>query len=171
MTLHAMGDWQLLQAYAEKKSEPAFTELVRLHIDWVYSVALRNVGDPHLAEDVVQSVFVLLARKARNIRPGTLVGGWLFRTTLHVAAHARRAEIRRLNRETTACTMIHDTASSATDEMLWQQLAPHLDQAVAALSAADQSAILLRFYQKAPLRDIGESLGVSEEAAKKRVKR
>ena len=171
MTLHTMGDWQLLQAYAENSSEPAFTELVRLHIDWVYSVAIRNVGDPHLAEDVVQSVFVLLARKSRSIRPGTLVGGWLFRTTLHVAAHARRAENRRINRETTACTMIHDTASSTTDEMLWQQLAPHLDQAVAALSAADRSAILLRFYQKAPLRDIGESLGISEEAAKKRVKR
>jgi RNA polymerase sigma factor (sigma-70 family) len=166
-----MGDWELLQAYANSHSEAAFAELVRHHLDWVYSVALRHVGDPQLAEDVVQSVFVLLARKARELRPGTLLGGWLFRTTCHVAAHARRAEQRRKSREATACTMSQDTAAPDTDEMLWEQLAPHLDQAVAALPQADRSAVLLRFYEKMPLRQVGEQLGVSEEAAKKRVSR
>jgi RNA polymerase sigma factor (sigma-70 family) len=166
-----MGDWQQLQAYAKSRSEAAFAELVRRHLDWVYSVALRHVGDPHLAEDVAQSVFVLLARKAGDLRPGTLLGGWLFRTTCHVAAHARRAEQRRKSREATACIMSHDTASPDTDENLWEQLAPHLDQAVAALSQADRSAILLRFYEKMPLRQVAERLGVSEEAAKKRVSR
>jgi RNA polymerase sigma factor (sigma-70 family) len=166
-----MGDWQLLQAYAKDRSEAAFAELVRLHLDWVHSVAVRHVGDPHLAEDVTQSVFVLLARKACDLRPGTILGGWLFRTTLHVAAHARRAEQRRKSREATACTMIHDTNSPDNDEILWQQLAPHLDLAVAALSETDRSAVLLRFYEKAPMRKVGERLGVSEEAAKKRVSR
>jgi RNA polymerase sigma factor (sigma-70 family) len=167
----SMDDWQLLQAYAKNRSEAAFAELVRLHLDWVFSVALRHVGDPHLAEDVVQSVFVLLARKARDLGPGTLVGGWLFRTTRLVAGHARRAEQRRKTREATACIMSQDTTSPDTDEILWQQLAPHLDQAVAALSDADRSAILLRFYEKMPLRSVGERMGVSEEAAKKRVSR
>jgi RNA polymerase sigma factor (sigma-70 family) len=167
----SMDDWQLLQAYAKNRSEAAFAELVRLHLDWVFSVALRHVGDPHLAEDVVQSVFVLLARKARDLSPGTQVGGWLFRTTRLVAGHARRAEQRRKIREATACTMSHDTTAPDTDEILWQQLAPHLDQAVAALSEADRSAILLRFYEKMPLRSVGERMGVSEEAAKKRVSR
>jgi len=166
-----MDDWQLLQAYAKNRSEAAFAELVRLHLDWVYSVALRHVGDPHLAEDVVQSVFVLLARKARDLGPGTQVGGWLFRTTRFVASHARRVELRRKIREATACTMSPDTASPDTDEILWEQLAPHLDQAVAALSEVDRSAILLRFYEKMPLRSVGENLGISEEAAKKRVSR
>jgi RNA polymerase sigma factor (sigma-70 family) len=168
---NSMDDWQLLQAYAKNRSEAAFAELVSRHLDWVYSVALRHVGDPHLAEDVVQSVFVLLARKARDLSPGTQVGGWLFRTTRLVAGHARRAEQRRKIREATACIMSHDTASPDTDEILWEQLAPHLDQAVAALSEADRSAILLRFYEKMPLRGIGEKMGVSEEAAKKRVSR
>jgi RNA polymerase sigma factor (sigma-70 family) len=167
----SMDDWQLLQAYANDRSEAAFAELVRLHLDWVFSVALRHVGDPHLAEDVVQSVFVLLARKARDLSPGTLVGGWLFRTTRLVAGHARRAEQRRKIREATACIMSQDTTSPDTDEMLWEQLAPHLDQAVAALSEADRSAILLRFYEKMPLCSVGERMGVSEDAAKKRVSR
>ena len=166
-----MGDWQLLQAYSVGRSEEAFAELVKRHLDWVYSVALRHVGDPHLAEDVAQSVFVLLARKAGGLRPGTLLGGWLFRTTCHVAAHARRAEQRRKSREATACTMSHDATSPDTDEVLWDQLAPHLDQAVAALTEADRSAVLLRFYERMSLREVGERLGVSEEAAKKRVSR
>jgi RNA polymerase sigma factor (sigma-70 family) len=172
MTMRTMmGDWQLLQAYANSRSEAAFAEVVSRHLDWVYSVALRHVGDPHLAEDVVQSVFVLLARKARDLGPGTRLGGWLFRTTCHVAAHAVRAEQRRKNREATACTMSPDTTSPDTSEILWEQLTPHLDQAVAALPQADRSAILLRFYEKQPLRQVGEKLGVSEEAAKKRVSR
>jgi len=166
-----MDDWQLLQAYLRNRSEAAFAELVRRHLDWVYSVALRHVGDPQLAEDVVQSVFVLLARKARDLGPGTLLGGWLFRTTRLVAGHAQRTEYRRKNRETTAWIMSRDTLSTDTDEILWQQLTPHLDQAVAALSESDRSVILLRFYENMPLRKVGEKLGVSEETAKKRVSR
>jgi RNA polymerase sigma factor (sigma-70 family) len=171
MTLHGAGEWQLLQSYAKDRSEAAFAELVRRHVDWVYSVALRHVGDPNLAEDVVESVFVLLAAKAGDLRPGTLLGGWLFRTTRHVAGHARRTEQRRKNREATASTMIHDYQAASADEVIWQQLAPHLDLAVAALSEADRAPILLRFYEKMPLRKIGERLGVSEEAAKKRISR
>ena len=167
----SMDDWQLLQAYANNRSEAAFAELVRLHLDWAFSVALRHVGDPHLAEDVVQSVFVLLARKARDLGPGTRVGGWLFRTTRLVAGHARRAEQRRKIREAAACTMSHDTTSPDTNEILWDQLKPHLEQAVAALSQADRSAILLRFYERMPLGKVGERLGVSEEAARKRISR
>src|ERR1017187_10543560 len=63
------------------------------------------------------------------------------------------------------------TLSSDDNETLWNQLIPHLDQAVAALSEADRTAILLRFYERKPLREVGERLGLSEEAAKKRIRR
>ncbi|HUK83270.1 MAG TPA: sigma-70 family RNA polymerase sigma factor, partial [Verrucomicrobiae bacterium] len=162
-----MGDWELLQAYAKQRSETAFAELVQRHLNWVYSSALRQVGDRHLAEDVTQAVFVLLARKAGSLRRGTILTGWLFRTTRFVAARAVRSEQRRKTREQAASAM-----STTTDnEQLWEQLAPHLDQAVAALSETDRSAILLRFYERKSLREVGERLGISEEAAKKRVSR
>jgi RNA polymerase sigma factor (sigma-70 family) len=168
MTMHTMGDWELLQAYVASRSETAFAELVRRHLNWVYSTALRQVGDRHLAEDVAQAVFVLLARRSADLRPGTLLGGWLFRTTRFVASHALRSELRRKSREAMACTMSNTADSSET---IWPQLAPHLDRAVADLSAVDRSAILLRFYEKLPLREVGERLGISEDAAKKRVGR
>jgi DNA-directed RNA polymerase specialized sigma24 family protein len=88
--MRTMDDRELLQAYANQRSEPAFTELVHRHLNWVYGSALRQVGDAHLAADVAQSVFVLLARKAGSLRSGTIVAGWLFRTTRFVSARALR---------------------------------------------------------------------------------
>ncbi|HUJ72885.1 MAG TPA: sigma-70 family RNA polymerase sigma factor, partial [Verrucomicrobiae bacterium] len=165
-----MSDWELLQTYAKNRSDAAFAELVRRHLNWVYSAALRQVADPHLAEDVAQSVFVLLARKAATLRPGTIVAGWLFRTTRFVAARALRGERRRKVREHNVSAM-STTTPSDENETLWRQLTPHLDHAVAALSKTDRAAILLRFYERKPLREVGEHLGVSEDAAKKRVAR
>jgi RNA polymerase sigma factor (sigma-70 family) len=168
--MNKMSDWELLQTYAKNRSETAFAELVQRHLNWVYSTAFRQVRDPQLAEDVTQAVFVLLARKAGNLRPGTVLSGWLFRTTRFVASRALRTEYRRKARELAAVTM-STTTSYDENENLWNQLTPHLDEAVAALSKADRTAILLRFYEKKPLREVGERLGLSEEAAKKRVSR
>jgi RNA polymerase sigma factor (sigma-70 family) len=166
-----MSDWELIQQYAKDRSELAFAELVRRHLAWVYSVALRRVGQAQLADEVAQSVFVLLANKATSLRPGTVVGGWLFRTTCFVSSRALRAEKRQKNREHIASYMNPAITLPEENEAGWEQLAPHLDQAVAALSQADKTAILLRFYEKKPLQEVGERLGISEEAAKKRVSR
>src|SRR5678815_2610652 len=103
--MDTMNDWGLIQQYAKSKSESAFAELVRRHLAWVYSVALRKVGQPQLAEEVAQSVFVLLALKAGSLRSGTVLGGWLFRTTCFVGSRALRSEQRQKYREQIASSM------------------------------------------------------------------
>ena len=61
-------DVELLRDYAECRSEQAFAELVQRQVDMVYSTALRLVGgDPHLTEDIVQTVFTDLARKSQAL--------------------------------------------------------------------------------------------------------
>ncbi len=169
-TMRTIGDWELLQEYVQARSEAAFAELVRRHIDWVYSVAIRRVYEPQLAEDVVQAVFALLARKASSLRPGTALAGWLFRSTCFVGKCCLRAERRRKTREQTA-SAIMITGEDDQAELLWERVVPYLDHAVAALNAADRSAVLLRFYQKKSFSEVGQQLGISEEAAKKRVSR
>ncbi len=170
-TMRSMTDEGLLRAYAQTKSEAAFAELAGRHLNWVYSTACRIMRDPHLAEDVTQSVFVLLARKATSLNSGVVLGGWLFRTTRFVAIRALRTEKRRREREQTMFAMNSTAADPDESGAVWNQLAPCLDQAVADLPADDRAAVLLRFYQQKPLREVGLCLGISEEAAKKRVSR
>jgi DNA-directed RNA polymerase specialized sigma24 family protein len=89
-------DGELMHDYAETRSEEAFTELVRRHLDLVYSAAIRQVnGDMHLAQDVAQVVFSDLARKAGSLAGRPVLTGWLYTSTHFAAAKAVRAERRR----------------------------------------------------------------------------
>src|SRR6266487_3586485 len=162
-------DAQLLRQYTEERAEPAFGELVARHIDLVFSAALRVVGgDRHLAQDVTQTVFADLARKARNLPREVVLAGWLYRHTCFTAANAVRTERRRQIREKTAMEMnaLHDTT-----EPNWEQIAPVLDEAMNQLSAPDRDAIVLRFLKRQDFRAVGSALGVGEDAAQKRVSR
>ncbi len=162
-----MDDWQLLQDYAERNSETAFCALVDRYLDFVHSAALRQLRAPLLAEEVTQAVFILLARKAGSFGRTVVLPGWLFRTTRFVAARALRAEQRRQRREQEAVQM----QQLSTPDETWQRIAPVLDEALERLGETDRNAVLLRFFQDKSLREVGTRLGLSEEAAKKRVVR
>src|SRR6266704_2963830 len=163
----AMNDWLLLRDYVDQKSEAAFEALVKRHVDMVYSTALRQMRDPHLAQDVTQAVFILLARKAPRLRPSVVLGGWLYRTANFVASRALRARVRQYQNEKEALSMLPEPS---TDE-LWETLAPHLDLAMNELRANERNAVVLRYLQQRSFREVGQALGVSEDAAKKRVGR
>src|SRR5882762_2785700 len=166
-----MTDAELLEAYATRRSDSAFSELVSRYINLVYAVALRQVRDPHLAEDVAQAVFLVLARKAGSIGSNVILTGWLFRTTRFVAARAARGEARRRHHELEAAIMNQENTAPEPDESNWREIAPQLDEAIAALPEADRNAVLLRFFQAQPMRVVGQKLALSEDAAKKRVSR
>src|SRR5712691_8534502 len=165
-----IDDLELLRAYAADGSDDAFRTVLERYVGLVYSAALRQVRNPHLAEEVTQAVFVVLARKAASLRPGTVLAGWLFRTTRFVAARAVRDEQRRQRREHEDALMQTFQSSSAV-EPSWDELAPALDEALAQLGETDRVAILLRFFEKRELKEVGRVLGRSEDAAKKRVSR
>jgi RNA polymerase sigma factor (sigma-70 family) len=160
---------QLLADYLASGSETAFRELVASYVDLVYSAAIRLVnGDAHLAEDVAQTVFADLAKLARTLPKEVMLGGWLHRHTCFVASKVLRSERRRQERERQAVEMNtledHSAANLAS-------LTPVLDEAVNQLNAEDRAAILLRFFEQKDFRSVGESLGSTEEAARKRVDR
>ena len=160
---------QLLAQYVATGSEPAFRELVARYVDLVHSAAFRLVnGDAHRAEDVTQTVFADLARQARKLSSGVMLGGWLHRHTCFVASNTMRRERRRLAREREALEMNALEDHSAANLAL---IAPVLDEAVNQLGTEDRTAIMLRFFEQQDFRSVGEALGSNEEAARKRVDR
>ena len=170
--MHEKSDVQLLREYAEQANEAAFREIVNRHAGLVYSSALRQVTSPDLARDVAQSVFTDLARKATSLA-GTLTEnssllGWLYRSTRFTALNQLRDDRRRLARERQVMQHIDPASEIAPD---WDQVQPVLDEAMADLSDEDRDALLLRFFKNHDFRAIGTTLGVSDDAAQKRVSR
>ena len=162
-------DGQLLRIYAEHSTESAFAELVRRHLDFVHSAALRMVCDPHLAEDVTQSVFVALAKNAARLTERTNLCGWLHQTAQNIAAQTVRTIERRRAREQAAATM--NQLLSSESNISWEQIAPHLETALGELDEPDRDALFFRYFKNYDLRTVGTTLGISDDAAQKRVSR
>jgi RNA polymerase sigma factor (sigma-70 family) len=163
-------DTQLLAAYAAQRSEPAFAELVRRHVDLVHSAAQRMVGgDAHLAQDVTQGVFLALAKNAAQLADRAVLAGWLHRTAQNLAAQTVRTDVRRRAREQEVAAMNETSANDS--EPSWQAIAPHLDTALGELPDADREAVLLRYFARQSAREMAQTLGTSEDAAQKRTAR
>jgi RNA polymerase sigma factor (sigma-70 family) len=167
--VNSRTDKELLRDYSEGGSEAAFAELVRRYVDFVFSAALRQVRDAHLAQDVSQKVFLALAHQAGQLLDHAVLSGWLHRTTHHLSANTVRADVRRRVREQEAATMNELFATES--EEVWEAVAPHLDAALNGLSEPDRDALLLRYFQGKSAHEMAEALGISGEAAQKRVNR
>jgi RNA polymerase sigma factor (sigma-70 family) len=164
-------DAKLLNDYATGQSEAAFTELVRRHLNLVYSAALRLAdGDAHAAQDVTQQVFSELARQASRLILHPALVGWLYTTTRRMSLSARRAQRRRSAREQEA-NLMNEILREPALQPDWDQLRPVLEEVMHHLGETDRLAVLLRFFQSKSLREVGEALGLSENAARMRVDR
>src|SRR5665213_3210686 len=171
------NDMDLVREFARDNSEAAFTELVRRHVNLVYSVARRCTGNDGDAHDVTQAVFIILARKAAGLREKTLLTGWLYETTRFAAARLLRTNARRHAREQEAYmqSTLNDSsrqsAATADTAESWTQLSPHLEAAMSKLAAADRALLVLRFYENKSGPEAAALLGIREDAAHKRVTR
>jgi RNA polymerase sigma factor (sigma-70 family) len=170
--MDAQTDAQLLRAYAERRADAAFAELVRRHLDLVHSAARRMVGDAHLAEDVTQATFLALAKSAAQLTERPVLAGWLHRTAQNIAAQTVRTDVRRRAREQEAAAMNELLADSGTvAPPAWSEIAPHLDAALGELTEPERDVVLLRYFQRQSAREMAQTLGISDEAAQKRVSR
>lgn len=161
-------DMELVRQYVADKSESAFTEIVNRHVDLVYSAALRQVSDRHLAEEVSQTVFIILARKANSLSDKTILPGWLYKTTRFASDAALKQNIRRQKREHEA--YLQSEPETSSDDR-WQEIAPVLDSAMKDLKERDRIVLILRFFQKKSMEEVGKCMGLAESAAQKRVTR
>jgi RNA polymerase sigma factor (sigma-70 family) len=171
-------DAELLATFARTNSEDAFAELVKRHVNLIYSAALRQVqGDEHLAKDVAQIVFSDLARKAGSLARRESLTGWLYTSAHHAAAKVIRTETRRRDREEKFMRESDGSGTgippvqSADEQAEWENLRSMLDAAMHELKDTDREAILLRYFENRPFADVGAKLGLNENAARMRVER
>ena len=163
----ALSDEELLRQYTSDGSNAAFAELVGRYLSLVYSAARRQVQLSALAEDIAQSVFIDLSKNAGKLKPGQPLAAWLYLVTRRTSVDVIRRESRRQIREQSASEIAAMTSYSSP----WTQVEPLLDEALETLSEADRQALLLRYFASKSLREVGETLGTSEDAAQKRISR
>lgn len=164
------GDAELLRRYAQDGSEEAFAEFVRRHVDLVYSAALRRCrGDVHRAEEITQSVFTAVARRANALSRHPALDAWLHTATRNAATNAWTSEQRRRRREQEAMRMFDPAENEHSPD--WAHLRNVLDEAMDELGEPERMAVLLRYFENKSFPEIGRVLGANENAVRMRTQR
>jgi RNA polymerase sigma factor (sigma-70 family) len=166
--MNQQPDFELLRRFVRHADQPAFGTVVRRHLDLVYATAIRKVEDTGAAEEIAQNVFTALARKAWQFAPDDSLPAWLHRTTLLESKSWWRGELRRRRREQTAIEL-GTTMKTSDEQAALRALTPLLDEALLSLREKDRTALLLRYYERRSLNEVGTALGIREDAAQKRV--
>ena len=163
-----MDDHEALRQFVREGSDAAFAGLVRRHVDLVYAAALRQLRNPADAEDVVQVVFLALARKAGDLSRNVVIAAWLHKASVLASRNLLRARGRRQRHEQAACRRERMRTSSTSS---WERLAPELDEALARLGRSNRAALVLRFLKGKSFAEVAAELGISQVAARQRVAR
>lgn len=162
-----MTDSDLLAKWADAENQDAFRELVARLGPWVRGAALRRLGDAHgLADEAVQRVFTMLARKAAALKSHPCLRAWLHRALMLEAAHLSRQESmrqRKLAQLLEHTRTMQDPASPPES----QSTLPELDEILERLSENDRTILILRHVEGRSFREIGALLGKNEAAAQK----
>ncbi len=156
---------QQLLAWAATRDERAFRAVVEHYAGLVHGVALRRTGNPDLAAEAAQAVFVKLAQKPRDAAAHP--AAWLHRVAVHESQHVLRSEFRHRRR----VQALADSMNTEPAHEPWSAVRDHLDEALDDLPAADRRVLMLRFFEGCTASQIGQAIGISAEAAQKRTVR
>jgi RNA polymerase sigma factor (sigma-70 family) len=150
-----LPDAHLLTRFVAHGDQAAFEALVRRHGPLVLGVCRRVLGDWHAAEDAFQEVFTLLVRKGPSLRAPEGVGPWLFGVAYRTARTARARTARRDACERKVAT---PPGVPPADDLIWRDLRPVLDDAVACLPERDRAAFVLHYLGGVTVAEVARRL-------------
>jgi RNA polymerase sigma factor (sigma-70 family) len=162
----AKEDARDLDEFVRTGSTEGFERLVRRYAGMVFAACLRRLGSREDAEDASQTVFAVLARRARTVRPEFLVS-WLHGTCLRAVSATVRARERRARHEKEAAQM--RTTSAQPSEPAWAEARRHLDAELDALPGKLREAVSRQYLAGQSRSEIARELGVPEGTVASRV--
>lgn len=168
---------QILQArQGNATANPlAWAALVAQHQDAVFRLAYLMVGDADKAEDVAQEAFIRAFYALDRFDPTRPLRPWLLQIVRNLARNRRRSIRRYLAAvgRWWQTTPLREAASTiaGTAELIREQEAQELWQAVQQLAASDQEVIYLRYFLELSVADTAVTLGVAEGTVKSRLSR
>jgi len=161
-------DDRLMAAFC-RGDESAFVRLYERHARPLHGFLLRLLGEPTLAEDVLQTTFLSVVKGRGRYEPGTSVRAWLYT----VAANAGRDALRRnkVRRETGL------SADGAPEGLVAEQAFGDpaamrlIERALQGLSPDQREAVILHKVHGFSFEEIARMVGISATAAKVRAHR
>ena len=150
----------------------AFSELVRIHQDEVFTLASRLVGDRELAADVSQEAFIRTWRALPRFRGDAKFSTWLHRIVVNAAWSLRRSQQRR--RTAPLSDIYQEPAApdrNPQDLAAAAAMGPRLLKALGQLSAPIRAVVVLKDVYDWPHSEIADHLAITTTAAKVRLHR
>jgi RNA polymerase sigma factor (sigma-70 family) len=160
-----MTDQQALEDYAGTRSAEAFGVLVQEYQRLVYAAASRRLARVEDIEDVVQTTFLKLARKAGTIRQNLSM--WLYSTAVNTANDLIRRDQTRRRHE--AMAIPAEASEHDAEQREWRALSLVVDEALLELPDAQRTLIVEHFLRGRTQRDLAEEMGVSQPTIKRRI--
>jgi RNA polymerase sigma-70 factor (ECF subfamily) len=145
-------------------AEPSLEELFRQHHQQVLRIAWRITGDPDDAEDVLQTVFLRVARRREELDPTQNLAGYLSRAATHAALDLLRARKRSRSVPLEDSPASPSPTPSPERRPLDRELRQWLRQGLAQLSPQAAAVFALRYFEGHANRDIAGMLGMSPTA-------
>ncbi len=166
-----LDDAALLASYCGgadlARRDEAFALIVARHGAMVAATCRRWLSGGE-AEDAVQAVFVVLARKASEIRVGAALPGWLHQTAWNIAQRAASASKARRIHESKAAQQAASMPSHAAAPAPQES---DLDAALVRLPETYRTPLVLHYFEGLPQAEVAQRLGLRENAVAMRLSR
>lgn len=165
-------DIQILRTYLKKRDEKSFQLLMNRYAGLVQDAARRQTPNENGIDEIVQNVFITLAKKAPQLKNYNYLGGWLLKTTSYEVRNWLRSETRRTHnlQRYTNQEIIMQSADNNRDKH-WNEISPHIDDALLSLNEEDRAVMVMRFIESKKYIEIGKVFGKKPDTVRIQVSR
>jgi RNA polymerase sigma-70 factor, ECF subfamily len=162
-----------LLAAAARGNGTAFDMLVRRHTPRMYRVALRVVGEPADAEDVVQDAWISAWRALPRFRGDSAPSTWLYRVVINAALGLLRRQrpVVPLDTETVQGMLVVDEADDPEHAVLRSEQIAEVHRALATLDPSQRVPLVLREFEGLSYEEVAAVLDISVSAVRSRLHR